>query len=291
MDAPFRIATWNAISAKGLRRFPAHAYRVEHALADPDAILLRSHVLEAAAVAASVKAIARSGAGVNNVPVAEMSRRGIPVFNAPGANANAVKELVMAAILLAARNLVPAIDARARPRAGAGLRAGAWRRARRPSPASRCAARRSAWWGWAPSAGWSRTPRCSWGCAWWATTPRSPPRRWRGCPRRCGSWHRSTSASHASDFVTLHVPAARVDAPPRRRAAPRARARPAPCSSTSRARPSSTRRRWSPRSPRGTSRPTSATFPARASRAGRASWRCRTWAPRRRRPRRRARRW
>ncbi|HEX5628029.1 MAG TPA: phosphoglycerate dehydrogenase [Usitatibacteraceae bacterium] len=111
MDAPFRIATWNAISAMGLRRFPAHAYRVEHALADPDAILLRSHVLEAAAVAASVKAIARSGAGVNNVPVAEMSRRGIPVFNAPGANANAVKELVMAAILLAARNLVPAIDA------------------------------------------------------------------------------------------------------------------------------------------------------------------------------------
>jgi D-3-phosphoglycerate dehydrogenase len=111
MNAPFRIATWNAISAKGLRRFPAHAYRVEHALADPDAILLRSHVLDASAVAASVKAIARSGAGVNNIPVAEMSRRGIPVFNAPGANANAVKELVMAAILLAARNLVPAIDA------------------------------------------------------------------------------------------------------------------------------------------------------------------------------------
>jgi D-3-phosphoglycerate dehydrogenase len=111
MHAPFRVATWNAISAKGLRRFPAHAYRVEHALADPDAILLRSHVLEASAVAASVKAVARSGAGVNNIPVAEMSRRGIPVFNAPGANANAVKELVMAAILLAARNLVPAIDA------------------------------------------------------------------------------------------------------------------------------------------------------------------------------------
>ena len=111
MHAPFRIATWNAISAKGLRRLPTHAYRVEHALADPDAILLRSHVLDPAAIAASVKAIARAGAGVNNVPVAEMSRRGIPVFNAPGANANAVKELVMAAILLAARNLVPAIDA------------------------------------------------------------------------------------------------------------------------------------------------------------------------------------
>ena len=107
---PFRIATWNTISAKGLRRFPAHAYRVEHALAEPDAIVLRSHVLDAAAVPASVKAIARSGAGVNNIPVAEMTRRGVPVFNAPGANANAVKELVMAAIFLAARNLVAAID-------------------------------------------------------------------------------------------------------------------------------------------------------------------------------------
>lgn len=110
MTAPFRIATWNTISAKGLRRFPAHAYRVEHALAEPDAILLRSHVLAAAAVPACVKAIARSGAGVNNIAVAEMSRRGVPVFNAPGANANAVKELVVAAIFLAARNLVAAID-------------------------------------------------------------------------------------------------------------------------------------------------------------------------------------
>jgi D-3-phosphoglycerate dehydrogenase len=110
MSSPFRIATWNTISAKGLRRFPAHAYRVEHALAEPDAIVVRSHVLEAHAIAASVKAIARSGAGVNNIPVAEMTRRGVPVFNAPGANANAVKELVMAAIFLAARNLVAAID-------------------------------------------------------------------------------------------------------------------------------------------------------------------------------------
>ncbi|MGE0357704.1 MAG: phosphoglycerate dehydrogenase [Burkholderiales bacterium] len=104
------MATYNAISAEGLRRFPPHAYRVEPGLADPDAILLRSHVLEARAVPASVKAVARSGAGVNNIPVADLSRRGVPVFNAPGANANAVKELVMAAILVAARNLVDAID-------------------------------------------------------------------------------------------------------------------------------------------------------------------------------------
>ena len=110
MNAPFRIATFNTLSAKALRRFPAHAYRVEHAAAQPDALLLRSHVLDAAAVPAGVKAIARAGAGVNNIPVAEMTRRGVPVFNAPGANANAVKELVMAAILLAARNLVAAID-------------------------------------------------------------------------------------------------------------------------------------------------------------------------------------
>jgi D-3-phosphoglycerate dehydrogenase len=110
MSAPFRIATYNAISARGLRRFPAHAYRVEHALADPHAILLRSHSLDASAVTAGVRAIARAGAGVNNVPVAEMTRRGIAVFNAPGANANAVKELVLAAMLVAARNLVPAID-------------------------------------------------------------------------------------------------------------------------------------------------------------------------------------
>lgn len=110
MKFPIRIATYNAISSRGLRRFPPQAYRVEHALAEPDAILLRSHVLAAAQVPGSVRAIARAGAGVNNIPVAEMSRRGIPVFNAPGANANAVKELVIAAIFLAARNLVAAID-------------------------------------------------------------------------------------------------------------------------------------------------------------------------------------
>lgn len=110
MKEPFRIATYNAISPRGLRRFPPQSYRVEPALAEPDAILLRSHALAVAQVPATVKAIARAGAGVNNIPVAEMSRRGIPVFNAPGANANAVKELVIASIFLAARNLVAAID-------------------------------------------------------------------------------------------------------------------------------------------------------------------------------------
>jgi D-3-phosphoglycerate dehydrogenase len=109
MSEKFRIATYNAISARGLERFPHGAYAVGKVLAHPDAILLRSHVLELAEIADTVKAIGRAGAGVNNIPVEEMSRRGIPVFNAPGANANAVKELVLAAMLAAARNLVPAV--------------------------------------------------------------------------------------------------------------------------------------------------------------------------------------
>ena len=110
MAARYRIATYNAISARGLERFPAAHYQVGKALAEPHAILLRSHVLAVGDIPASVKAIGRAGAGVNNIPVEEMTRRGVPVFNAPGANANAVKELVVAAMLLAARNLVPAVE-------------------------------------------------------------------------------------------------------------------------------------------------------------------------------------
>ncbi len=108
MAPRFRIAVYNAISERGLARLPQPAYAVGRALADPDAILLRSHALAAAEIPASVKAIGRAGAGVNNIPVDAMTLRGVPVFNTPGANANAVKELVLAAMLLAARNLLPA---------------------------------------------------------------------------------------------------------------------------------------------------------------------------------------
>jgi D-3-phosphoglycerate dehydrogenase / 2-oxoglutarate reductase len=104
----YRIAVFNAISSRGLERFPAAHYSVGKALAEPDAVLLRSHVLCLAEIPASVKAIGRAGSGVNNIPVTEMSLRGVPVFNAPGANANAVKELVLAAILASARNVIPA---------------------------------------------------------------------------------------------------------------------------------------------------------------------------------------
>jgi D-3-phosphoglycerate dehydrogenase / 2-oxoglutarate reductase len=109
MAEPVRILTLNAISATGLQRLPAGRYTVGEQVDSPDAILVRSHDMKAMPIAASVRAIGRAGAGTNNIPVAEMSKRGIPVFNAPGANANAVKELVLAGMLIAARNLVPAI--------------------------------------------------------------------------------------------------------------------------------------------------------------------------------------
>ncbi|NMD45926.1 MAG: 3-phosphoglycerate dehydrogenase, partial [Propionibacterium sp.] len=105
---PFRIRTLNAISQTGLSRLPADRYLVGHDVAQPDALLLRSASLHNQPIEKSVLAVARAGAGTNNIPVPEYSKRGIPVFNTPGANANAVKELVIAALFLAARNIVPA---------------------------------------------------------------------------------------------------------------------------------------------------------------------------------------
>jgi D-3-phosphoglycerate dehydrogenase len=108
-SAKYQILTLNAIAPHGLHRLPAARYAVGKAVTDPDAILVRSHDMHAMPIPPSVKAIGRAGAGTNNIPVAAMSQRGIPVFNAPGANANAVKELVLAALLIAARNVVPAL--------------------------------------------------------------------------------------------------------------------------------------------------------------------------------------
>jgi D-3-phosphoglycerate dehydrogenase len=103
-----KVLTLNAISARGLARLPEH-YTVGGDIADPDGILVRSANMHEMEIPASVRAIARAGAGTNNIPVKKLSERGVPVFNAPGANANAVKELVIAGMLIAARNLVPAI--------------------------------------------------------------------------------------------------------------------------------------------------------------------------------------
>jgi D-3-phosphoglycerate dehydrogenase len=105
----YRILTLNQISSLGLHRFPAARYTVGKAVDEPDAILVRSQDMHALAIPSSVRAIGRAGAGTNNIPVPEMSLRGVPVFNAPGANANAVRELVLAALLMAARNVIPAL--------------------------------------------------------------------------------------------------------------------------------------------------------------------------------------
>ncbi|MBC6941327.1 MAG: 3-phosphoglycerate dehydrogenase [Xanthomonadales bacterium] len=105
----FKIQTLNNISRSGLDRLPGSLYSTANEVADPDAILVRSADMHQAPIAASVKAVARAGAGTNNIPVAALSARGVPVFNAPGANANAVKELVVAGMLLAARNLAAAL--------------------------------------------------------------------------------------------------------------------------------------------------------------------------------------
>jgi len=105
----YRILTLSPIAAAGLQRFPPERYTVGDAIENPEGILVRSRDMHRMAIPQSLRGIARAGAGTNNIPVAEMSRRGIPVFNAPGANAHAVKELVLTALLLAARNVVPAL--------------------------------------------------------------------------------------------------------------------------------------------------------------------------------------
>ena len=103
-----KILTLNNISPLGLARLPADKFKVAGDMQEPDGILLRSFKMHEMQIPKSLKAVGRAGAGVNNIPVDKLSKLGIPVFNAPGANSNAVKELVVAAMLLAARNIGPA---------------------------------------------------------------------------------------------------------------------------------------------------------------------------------------
>ena len=100
----------NPIAQVGLKRLPAERFSLVKESKAPDVILVRSQNLHGMGFAANLKAVGRAGAGVNNIPVPELSKMGVPVFNAPGANANAVKELVVAGMLIAARNLAPALD-------------------------------------------------------------------------------------------------------------------------------------------------------------------------------------
>lgn len=105
-----RILTLNNIAMSGLERLPRERYEIASEIGHPDAIIVRSADMHAMEIPPTVKAVARAGAGVNNIPVEKLTKRGIPVFNAPGANANAVKELVIAGMLLAARNIVQGWD-------------------------------------------------------------------------------------------------------------------------------------------------------------------------------------
>ena len=106
----YKIQTLNNISVVGLERLPRDTYEVASDIARPDAVLVRSADMHKLDIADSIKAIGRAGAGTNNIPVAQMSKRGVPVFNAPGANANAVKELVLASLFMAARNIPQSLD-------------------------------------------------------------------------------------------------------------------------------------------------------------------------------------
>lgn len=106
----YKILTLNNISVAGLERLPREDYEVASEIQHPDAILLRSFKMHEMEIPPTLKAVGRAGAGVNNIPVEKMSAAGIPVFNAPGANANAVKELVVTGMLLACRNICQAWD-------------------------------------------------------------------------------------------------------------------------------------------------------------------------------------
>lgn len=106
----YKILTLNNISIAGLERLPRDRYEIASEIQHPDAILLRSYKMHDMEIPATLKAVGRAGAGVNNIPVDKLSTMGIPVFNAPGANANAVKELVLAGMLLASRNICQAWD-------------------------------------------------------------------------------------------------------------------------------------------------------------------------------------
>lgn len=105
----FKIQTLNNISPRGLSQFEADRYQVGSDIVDPDAILVRSQVMHDMSFASSLKAVGRAGAGVNNIPIARLSALGVPVFNTPGANANAVKELVLVGLLMASRNIPQAL--------------------------------------------------------------------------------------------------------------------------------------------------------------------------------------
>ena len=107
-NSMYKVLTLNNIAVEGLRHFPRERYEVASEIAHPDAIILRSYNMHDMDIPETVAAVGRAGAGTNNIPIDALAHRGVPVFNAPGANANAVKELTIAGLFMGARNLADA---------------------------------------------------------------------------------------------------------------------------------------------------------------------------------------
>lgn len=164
MAKTFKILTLNKISAIGLDRLPAANYIVGNDISEPDAILVRSQNMLEMDIPASVKAIARAGAGTNNVPVKKMNARGVPVFNAAGANANAVKELVIAGMLLASRNLIAALHFTANLKGEDATLHKLVEDGKKIMQGLNCVAVPWVLLVWAPLAVWWRMPPLAWAC-------------------------------------------------------------------------------------------------------------------------------
>ena len=106
----YKIQTLNKIAPDGLAKFPRENYEIASEIINPDAIILRSADMHSMDIPESVKAVARAGAGTNNIPIPALTERGVVVFNTPGANANAVRELVLLSLLLCGRKVIPGIE-------------------------------------------------------------------------------------------------------------------------------------------------------------------------------------
>ncbi len=202
----FKIQTLNNISIKGLERLPRDRFEVASEIGNPDAILVRSADMHKVALPDSLRAVGRAGAGTNNIPVEALSKKGIPVFNAPGANANAVKELVLAGMFLAARNICQAWSFAKSQQVTITPSTSRSRRARRISSASNCRAARWASSASAPSASKSRTRRSSLGMKVLGYDPQITVQR---------AWQLSSNVEQAlslddlfvrSDVISVHVP-------------------------------------------------------------------------------------
>ena len=166
----YTIKTLNAISPVGLAKLPANQFEIDNEAAAPQGILVRSADMHDTPLPDSLLAIARAGAGTNNIPVEDCTNKGIVVFNTPGANANAVAELVVGALVAGSRNLVDAVN---------------W--AKRPSSVPSCAVRRWASSGWVPSVRAWPTPPSRWAWRFWAMTRIFPSMLRGACPAVCST--------------------------------------------------------------------------------------------------------